>query len=149
MNETLHRNYRVASNLILCCVPLSIINTIILTDGDPTGTLIFIVVITVLVALLVRAGYSWMKWVLLIIGGIGILFEPFILMDLMWRNGAAFIINIAQTVLEIIAIVKLFGINDGPEKPGDNEEGDETEVQEDTYREIPVHDAEMPENYGL
>jgi len=110
---SIHQNYIKASNFMFLSVGLGIIN-IILTPGifvSPKEIITGIIVLLFLagLALGIKKGISWIKYLLLILIIIGLLGIPFMIKNL-GQNLAIGIINIIQTVLQIWSLILLFKI---------------------------------------
>lgn len=111
MKEHLHSNFIKSSNLIFATVVLGIINFFFSSDTLSSGTNIAVAIITLSMILglgiLVRQGYNWMKYLLLVLTILGLFGISTILTDLT-QNPIVGIVSIVQTVLEIWATVILF-----------------------------------------
>jgi len=111
MKEQLHSNFIKSSNLIFATVGLGIINFYFSSDTLSSRTNIAVAIITLLTILglgiLVRQGYNWMKYLLLVLTILGLFGISTILTDLT-QNPIVGIVSIVETVLEIWATVILF-----------------------------------------
>lgn len=133
---------------------LGFISTLINGAITGSGTVMFIGILAMLIglvlALLTRQGYSWMKIVLTALNGIGLIFTPFVLIIQFSNNPLLGFITITNCVLNIAAVVKLYQIPADwkPEESAEEEEYEETEEEEEK-QEMPVNQYyEMPQDYG-
>ena len=113
MAKHLHSNYIQSSNFIFVSAGLEMVGLFFAQDrlSNTTNIAIAVVTISLIVGFgfLVRQGLNWIKYFLLaliILGVIGMLFIP----DNEAENPIAKGINIAQTIIEIWAMVLLFKI---------------------------------------
>lgn len=111
MKEQLHSNFIKSSNLIFATVGLGIINFFfpgdILSNGANIATAIFTLLFICGLAILVRQGYAWVKYLLLVLIILGIVAIALIPSN-PTQNSVVTIVNIAQTVLQVWATVILF-----------------------------------------
>jgi hypothetical protein len=111
MKEHLHSNFIQSSNLIFATVGLGVINFFFSSDTLSSGTNIAVAIITLLIILgigiLVRQGFNWVKYLLLVLTILGLFGVPIILTDLT-QNPIVGIVSIVETVIEIWATVILF-----------------------------------------
>lgn len=109
----IHPNHKKAADLIYLSGALGIGNIIWKSDTLDSGIKIFIAVISVVlifgIGYFVSKGLEWIKYVLVIILGLGMLGLPFIIINL--KNDPVLgIINIIQTILQVWSLVLLFQI---------------------------------------
>ena len=111
MKDNLHSNFIKSSNLIFVTVGLGITNFFFSKETLSGGTNIAIAIITLSMILglgiLVRQGFNWIKYLLLVITILGLFGISTILIDFS-QNPIVGIVNLVQTVLEIWATVILF-----------------------------------------
>ncbi len=115
MINILHPNYIKSSNLIFASAGLGIINFLILPNmqNSVLGIVTIIIVCSFIVGLgfLVRSGKEWVKYLLLALSIIGLVFGFPEMLNMIKINIIAFIINIIQTVFQIWATVLLFKVH--------------------------------------
>ena len=109
----IHPNYLKSSNCIFISVALGVIS-MFLTPGILTSTsaifgALFTLAFVTGLGLLVRKGIDWMKYVLLILMITGLLTIPYMIQNIL-LSPITGIINIIQTILQIIALILLFTI---------------------------------------
>ena len=113
MDKEIHQNYIKASNLIFGTIVLGLINVVISNrDMNDTKNIITIVVTFLFIAgigYLIRIGKEWIKYLLLIFLVFGLITMLFIIPQLL-GNSIIFIINITQTLMQLLAIYLLFKI---------------------------------------
>ena len=120
-DKVVHENYIKASNLFLVSVGLGLINIFlapeITAEGSTIAVSIFTLGFLLIIGLLIRKGFDWMKYVLLVFMIIGVLAIPLILQNIMYQPIVG-IINVIQTALQVVSLVILFKIpaNHGAEK---------------------------------
>lgn len=120
-DRVVHENYIKASNLFLVSVGLGLINIFlapeITAEGSTIAVSIFTLGFLLIIGLLIRKGFDWMKYVLLVFMIIGVLAIPLILQNIMYQPIVG-IINVIQTALQVVSLVILFKIpaNHGAEK---------------------------------
>ena len=106
----LHKN---SANLLYIASALGIVNAVIsqdiFSDGFTTFIGLIVLGLNFLIAYLVSKGYPWMKYLLLILLLLGFLAFKFIILNLM-LNPIIGIVNIIQTILQVIATILLFKI---------------------------------------
>jgi len=116
MDKQIHPNYIKSSNLIFGTVGLGLINFFFSSDLLSTGqnivTAILTLVIIAGIGFLVRQGKTWVKYLLLVFTVLGLIGIPFIINNITQRPVVG-LINIAQTIMQIWAMVILFKV---PEK---------------------------------
>jgi membrane-bound ClpP family serine protease len=112
MEKKVHKNFTKSSNLIFITVGLGVINlllpnTEIMAGGKPIviGTMLFILGL----GYLVRQGFDWVKYLLLILTVLGLISVPVTITHLGQRPIVG-LINVAQTVLQVWATITLFRI---------------------------------------
>jgi hypothetical protein len=123
MEKQLSPNFKKASNLIFGTVGLGLINLFLLRDDLSYGKNLFVVVfIQIIIAglgYLVRRGYRWIKYLLLVLTVLGLTDVPSIINNLT-QKPIIEIINIAQIIMQIWAVVLLFKV---PKSMGNNSTG--------------------------
>ncbi len=111
MEKHIHPNYIKSSNLIFVTVGLGLINFFFSSDLLNTGQNIAIAILTLIIiagiGLLVRQGKAWVKYLLLVLTILGLIGIPSIINNIALRPVVGFV-NIAQTIMQIWAIVLLF-----------------------------------------
>ena len=110
---SVHPNYIKSSDFIFITVGLGIIN-ISLTPGifvSPRELItgFFTLAFLVGLALLIRKGIGWIKYLLLVIMIFGIIGIP-LMIKILEQNPAVGVINVIQTVFQVWALVLLFKI---------------------------------------
>ena len=119
MDKQIHPNYIKSSNLIFGTVGLGLINFFFSSDflntGQNIATAIFILVIIAGIGFLVRQGKAWVKYLLLVFTVFGLIGIPFIINNIT-QTPVVGLINIAQTIMQIWAMVILFKV---PKKADD------------------------------
>ena len=113
MKEQVHSNFIKSSNLIFATVGLGIINFFfpsdILSNGANILTAIFTLLFICGLAILVRQGYAWVKYLLLVLTILGIVAIALIPSS-PTQNSVVTIVNIVQTVLQVWATILLFRV---------------------------------------
>lgn len=113
MQKQIHPNYIKSSDLIFITAVLGIINFFFSPKILSSGFAIIVAIFTLLfiagLGVLVKQGFSWVKYLLLALLLFGLLGIPFIIKN-MTTNPIVGIVNIIQTVLQIWALVLLFKI---------------------------------------
>ncbi len=112
MKDQLHSNFIKSSNLIFATVGLGIVNFFfshILLNGTNIVTAIFTLLFISGLGLLVRRGFAWVKYLLLVLTIVGLILIMFIPND-PTQNTIVIIVNIAQTVIQVWATVLLFRV---------------------------------------
>jgi hypothetical protein len=118
MKKDIHPNYILSSNLIFGSIGLGLINVLVqwLSSSEDRMVVIMDIMVIILSLLivaamgfLVRQGYGWMKYVLLVLTVLGLIGIPFILYNFS-KNPLAGVINIIETVMQVWATVILFRI---------------------------------------
>jgi hypothetical protein len=109
----IHPNHKKSADLLYLSGALGIGNLIWKSDTLDNGIKIFIAVISVAfvfgIGYYVSKGLEWIKYILVIILGLGMLGLPFIIINL--KNDPVLgIINIIQTILQVWSLVLLFQI---------------------------------------
>lgn len=116
MQTQVHPNYIKASELIFITAGLGIINFFFSPEILSSGFAIIIAVFTLLfiagLGVLIKQGFSWIKYLLLALFIFGLLGIPFIIKNIT-TNPIVGIVNIIQTILQIWALVLLFKISKG------------------------------------
>ncbi|PRD57067.1 hypothetical protein [Sphingobacterium gobiense] len=114
-DNVVHENYIKASNLFLVSVGLGLINIFlapeITAEGSTIAVSIFTLGFLLIIGLLIRKGFDWMKYVLLVFMIIGVLAIPLLLQNIMYQPVVG-IINLIQTALQVVTLVILFKIPD-------------------------------------
>jgi len=109
----IHPNHKKSADLIYLSGALGIGNLIWKSDTLDSGIKIFIAVISVAfvfgIGYYASKGFEWIKYVLVIILGLGMLGLPFIIINLK-SDPVLGIINIIQTILQVWSLVLLFQI---------------------------------------
>jgi hypothetical protein len=113
MDKQLHPNYIKSSNLILATLGLGLMNTFFSKEifssvqniATAATTLLFIAGL----AYLVRQGKDWVKYLLLVVMILGMFGLPFIFINII-ENPVVGVLNIAQTAMQVWAVVLLFKI---------------------------------------
>ena len=113
MEKPIHANYIKSSNLIFGTVGLGIINfffsTELLNTGQNIATAVVTLAIIAGIGFLVRQGKNWVKYFLLVLTLFGLIGMPFIINNINERSVVG-LVNIAQTILQIWAMVLLFKV---------------------------------------
>ena len=113
MKEQLHSNYIKSSNLIFATVGLAIINFFFLGDTLSNEANIVTGIFTLLficgLGMLVRQGYAWVKYLLLVLTTLSLILFAFISSN-PTQNFVVTIVSIAQTVLQVWATILLFRV---------------------------------------
>lgn len=113
MEKKLHENFIKSSNLIFITFGLGLINLFMTTSELVTGTHKAIAITTMLFILglgyLVRQGFGWVKYLPLVLTILGLISIPVTIMNLGQRPIVG-LINVAQTVLQVWAMIILFKI---------------------------------------
>jgi membrane-bound ClpP family serine protease len=113
MEKKVHENFIKSSNLIFITFGLGLINLFMTRSELVTGTHKAIAITTMLFILglgyLVRQGFNWIKYLLLVLTIIGLISIPVTMMNLGQRPIIG-LINVVQTVLQVWAMVILFKI---------------------------------------
>ncbi|MFA6248790.1 MAG: hypothetical protein WC615_17740 [Mucilaginibacter sp.] len=108
-----HPNYIKASNITLASILIGAVaiffnhNKLISTHN--IGAAIFMLIMLLLLAFLIRMGYAWMKYFLLVITLLGTLAVLKHVPDLI-NNTLAGIVEIIQTLLQIWIVILLFQV---------------------------------------
>ena len=105
--KPLHRNLLIASNLYRASALLTVL-AYFLTAKEAALPEVLIVAITLVVAYLIRAGLTWLKWILLVWD---LIYLPFFVMALLkpWTGKVGVnLLALAIDLLQIIALVFLF-----------------------------------------
>ena len=110
---TVHKNYIKSSDLMLISVGLGIINFLLVPEIFSSGRSIFIGIVTLLLlgglALAIRNGVSWIKYLLLVMMIFGFISIPFLIKNLE-ENPPVGIINIIQNAFQFWSLILLFKI---------------------------------------
>ena len=113
MDKQIHPNYINSSNLIFGSVGLGLINFFfssdVLNTGQNIATAILTLVIIAGIGFLVRQGKDWVKYLLLVFTVLGLISIPFII-NTISQGPVVGLINIAQTIMQIWAMVLLFKV---------------------------------------
>ena len=113
MKKQKHKNYIIASNLIITSAALGIISFFLIyhlaNDSKNIINGIFNISFIIGIGLLVRIGKKWVKFLLLALTILGLILMTSIANTLA-HNLYGGIISILQTVLQIISVVLLFMI---------------------------------------
>ena len=113
MKKEIHPNYNKSSNLAFISAGLGILNLSLSPEIFSTGLAIFTAFFTLAfvfgLAVLIRLGLSWIKYLLLVLFLIGLIGIPFMIKNFE-TNPIVGTINIAQTILQICSIILLFKI---------------------------------------
>lgn len=119
MDKKIHPNYIKSSNLIFGTVGLGLINFFFSSEILNTGQNIAIAILTLIIiagiGFLVRKGKAWIKYLLLVFTLLGLIGIPFIINNITQKPVVG-LINIAQTIMQIWAMVLLFMV---PKKTDD------------------------------
>ena len=111
MEKHIHPNYIKSSNLIFGTVGLGLINFFfsseLLNTGQNIATAILTLIIIAGIGFLVRQGKAWVKYLLLVFTILGLIGIPFIINNIIQKPLVG-LINIAQTIMQIWAMVLLF-----------------------------------------
>lgn len=112
-STTIHPNYKKAAEFLYISAFLGVGNLIWKYDTLHNGFEIFIAILVLAfgfaLAYFTRKGIEWFKYLLLVLFGLGVLGIPFIISNI--KNDAVVgIINIAQTILQVWAVILLFKI---------------------------------------
>ncbi|TMI84281.1 MAG: hypothetical protein E6H10_06165 [Bacteroidetes bacterium] len=113
MEKQIHPNFKKASNIIFGTVGLGLINLFLSRDTLSYGKNLFVVVfiqlIIVALGYLVRRGYRWTKYLLLVLTFLGLTEIPSVINNLTQKPMVE-LINIAQTIMQIWTVVLLFKV---------------------------------------
>ena len=113
MDQLIHSNFIKSSNLIFGTVGLGLINFFFSSDILNSGKNVAIATITLLfiigIGFLVRRGKHWVKYLLLILTILGLIGIPFIINNILEKPIVG-IINIAQTIMQLWAMILLFQV---------------------------------------
>jgi uncharacterized membrane protein len=113
MKNQIHQNYIKSSNLAFISAALGIINIFLSPDvfNGPGNIMIgiFSILFVVVIGILIRQGYDWVKFVLLVLLLFGLLGIK-IVIEALAENPLVGFINIIQTILQIWSVVLLFQI---------------------------------------
>ncbi len=113
MENKMHTNFIKSSNLIFITFGLGLINLFMTRSELVTGTHKAIAITTMLFVLglgyLVRQGFGWVKYLLLVLTILGLISIPVTIVSLGQRPIVG-LINVAQTVLQVWAMIILFKI---------------------------------------
>lgn len=108
-----HPNYIKSSNLVFLSVALGIINISLIQGIFVSPEELIVAIITLLLiaglALVIRKGINWIKYLFLGMIVFGLFGIPFMIQNL-GQNPTVGIINIIQTVFQVWALVLLFKI---------------------------------------
>ncbi|WBV58429.1 hypothetical protein PFY10_08205 [Chryseobacterium daecheongense] len=108
-----HSNHMKAANLIYLSAALGVGNMIWTYESLSSGSAIFTAVVTIAIIFgigyLAGKGTEWIKYVLLVLLILGILAIPIVIMNFL-ADPVLGIINVAQTILQIWAVVLLFKV---------------------------------------
>ena len=111
--SNIHPNYIKASNITLVSILIGLVNLFLIRDKlintQAIGSVIFTFIVLLLLAFLIRHGYAWMKYVLLIFTLLGAFAIPIYISDLL-NNTLLGILETTQTILQIWVVVILFKI---------------------------------------
>lgn len=111
MKKHIHPYYIKSSNLIFGTFGLGLINFFfssdLLNNGQNIAIAIFTLIIIAGVGFLVRQGKAWVKYLLLAFTVIGLIGIPTIINNIT-QTLVVGLINIAQTIMQILAMVLLF-----------------------------------------
>ncbi len=114
MENQKHLNFIKSSNLIFATASLGIVNFILLPNLAKIPLNLFIAIFTCLfivgLGFLVRSGKDWVKYLLLAITVIGLLIGFPGMFMIIRISIIVLIINIAQTIMQIWAVILLFKI---------------------------------------
>ena len=111
MTKPVERNILIASNLTLISAALGVINFLILgsfTSFAYDFTAFFAIAFIALLAFLIRQGYKWVKWLLVILFLTGLPFLVPQLPIIFKQSFLAGMINILQSILQLASIILLF-----------------------------------------
>jgi hypothetical protein len=106
--KPLHRNLLIASSLYRASALLTVVAYVLYDAGGGAFPELLIIALTLLVAYLIRIGFRWLKWALLVIE---IAYMPFFVMALMepWAGRIGMnVMSIVVDLLQLIALVFLF-----------------------------------------
>ncbi|KGO84820.1 hypothetical protein Q765_19610 [Flavobacterium rivuli WB 3.3-2 = DSM 21788] len=110
---SVHPNYIKASDLLLINTVLTIPNVFLSPRNFATplaiSVLIAVIVFQIVIAIAIRNGVAWIKYLILVLFLIG-LFEISTFVKIFLETPIIGVINIIQTLLQIAAIVLLFKI---------------------------------------
>jgi len=113
MKKQIHSNFIKSSNLIFAVIGVGILNFFFSGNTLSNAANITTEVVTLIMigglGLLVRQGYNWMKYILLVLTILGLVGISAILSDLA-QNPVVGFESIAETILEVWATVLLFKI---------------------------------------
>lgn len=113
MKEQVHSNFIKSSNLIFASVGLGIINLFFSSDTLSNVVNIVGVIFTLLLicglGILVRQGYPWVKYLLLVLTTLGLV-SMLLLPSNPTHNPVVIIVNIAQIVIAVWATILLFRV---------------------------------------
>ncbi len=108
----MEQNFKIASNLILISVALMVISffvdPLLIRDSIAYVVLVTMVLLFLVMAFLVRKRYTWMKYVLLIIFGIGSIGMLADIKGFFQQNILQIITSCIQTLLQLGSIMILF-----------------------------------------
>jgi len=111
---SVHVNHIKASNLMYASAALGLINIVLIPEMLSTGmdifTAFFCLAFIAALGLFIRKGFTKIKYLLLGLFIIGIMLSPTFLAFLFFHLPISAIINLTQTVLQLIAIILLFAI---------------------------------------
>ena len=114
MENQKHPNFIKSSNLIFATASLAIVNFILLPNMAKIPLNIFIAIFTCLfivgLGFLVRSGKNWVKYFLLVITIVGLIIGFPGMFMIMRISVVVLIINVAQTIMQIWAVILLFKI---------------------------------------
>ncbi|UIR57283.1 hypothetical protein LZQ00_05570 [Sphingobacterium sp. SRCM116780] len=109
----IHSNHIKSSNCMFISAALGVINILltpaILTSASSISAALLTLAFLVGIGLLIRKGTDWIKYVLLILLVIGLLGIPYMIQNIL-QSPIVGVINIIQTILQIIALILLFTI---------------------------------------
>ncbi|HEX8563527.1 MAG TPA: hypothetical protein VF676_11165 [Flavobacterium sp.] len=113
MTQQLHPNYNKAANLTFISAGLGIIGVVISPKlrQDEYSIIVGVIVTAFVVGLgfLIRAGFAWVKYVLVCLFLIGLIGVSFVIFTI-WVDPIGGLINLLQTILQLIVIILLFQI---------------------------------------
>lgn len=113
MKEAVHPNYYKASNLIFISGGLAVVNISLslemFTSGLMIGVAIFTLLFVIGIGFLIRQGYEWVKFLLLVMGILG-LFSLRVMINTLMTKPIVGVNNLVQTALQIWSIVLLFQV---------------------------------------
>jgi hypothetical protein len=112
LDQQIHSNFIKSSNLIFGTAGLGLLNFFFTSDTLNSGKNIAIAIFTLLfiavLGFLVRQGKNWVKYLLLILTVLGLFGIPVIIINIISEKLIAGVITIAQTIMQIWAVILLF-----------------------------------------